>query len=325
MAPSTVTTYKAFASERAIGNPAGVIILPNPSDETAYDQNAEFPYGIFPPASKLQEIATKLDYPMTAFAVPLSQSINSPDAPHFAVRWFNPSNEAPLCGHATLALSQHLFTTLTNPPQTLRYLTRLHGIVSASLYQSPFEDVKLVGIEFPELLDLPALSQADKRWGQLRKLFEQSTGSQWEGHSEPVGVFEADQYLLLEYSPELDLRGLVIDPTKLVSLNKFIYIFQISTASTEHIHTRVINAFGDHVAEDVATGSAHRAIIPHALSNAETTARLNQYHPGFSDNTLKCLQQSREGGELTVEWLRDVKAVRIMGEAVLVGEDNIEI
>jgi hypothetical protein len=61
------------------------------------------------------------------------------------------------------------------------------------------------------------------------------------------------------------------------------------------------------------------------LSNPETTARLNQYHPGFSGNTLKCLQQSREGGELTVEWLRDVKAVRIMGEAVLVGEDNMEI
>lgn len=73
------------------------------------------------------------------------------------------------------------------------------------------------------------------------------------------------------------------------------------------------------------TGSAHRAIIPHALSNAETTARLKQYHPDFSGNILKCLQQSREGGELTVEWLRDVKAVRIMGEAVLVGEDNIEI
>ncbi|UZP42966.1 hypothetical protein NXS19_010782 [Fusarium pseudograminearum] len=72
---STVTTYKAFASERAIGNPAGVIILPNPSDETAYDQNADFPYGIFPPASKLQEIATKLDYPMTAFAVPLANPL----------------------------------------------------------------------------------------------------------------------------------------------------------------------------------------------------------------------------------------------------------
>ncbi|KAL6914714.1 hypothetical protein FSST1_012474 [Fusarium sambucinum] len=321
MASSTVTIYNAFASDRAIGNPAGVIILPA-SDAAQYNPNAEFPYDIFPPASNLQEIATKLNYPMIAFAVPLNQSNDSPD---FAVRWFNPSNEAPLCGHATLALSQHLFSTLTNPPQTLKYLTRLHGIVSASLYQSPFEDTKLVGIEFPELLDLPAVRQKDNRWGELRKLFEQATGSQWDGRSEPVGLFEADQYLLLEYSPEVDLRGLVIDPRKLSSLDKFIYIFQISTASSEHIHTRVVNVIGDHIAEDVATGSAHRAIIPHALSNAETTARLKQYHPDFSGNILKVLQQSREGGELTVEWLRDAKAVSIMGQAVPVGEDNVQI
>ncbi|KAM0413201.1 hypothetical protein ACHAPD_008288 [Fusarium lateritium] len=338
MASSTVTIYNAFASDRAIGNPAGVIVLPA-SDATQYNPNAEFPYEIFPPASNLQEIATKLNYPMIAFAVPLNPS--NKDTPRFAVRWFNPSNEAPLCGHATLALSQHLFSTLPNPPQTLRYLTRLHGIVSASLYRSPFEDTKLVGIEFPELLDLPTVRQKDNRWGELRKLFEQATGSQWEGRSEPVGLFEADQYLMLEYTPELDLRGLIIDPRKLASLNKFIYIFQISTASSEHIHTRVVNVIGDHIAEDVAvsqvhlplvnladyrkTGSAHRAIIPHVLSNAETTARLRQYHPDFSGNILKCFQQSRDGGELTVEWLRDVKAVRIMGKAVQVGEDNVQI
>lgn len=73
------------------------------------------------------------------------------------------------------------------------------------------------------------------------------------------------------------------------------------------------------------TGSAHRAIIPHALSNPETTARLNQYHPDFSGNTLKVLQQSKEGGQLTVEWLRDTKSVRIMGKAVRVSENSVDI
>jgi predicted PhzF superfamily epimerase YddE/YHI9 len=218
MVSSSITTYNAFASEKVLGNPAGVILL-EPRDETKYDKNAGFPYGIFPPASNLQEIATKLDLPMIAFAVPLNPPNDSPDAPHYAVRWFNPVNEAPLCGHATLALSQHLFSTLQNPPQTLKYLTRLHGIVSASLHQSPFEDAKLVGIEFPELLDLPTVSQSSNRWGEVRDLFEQATGSKWEGKGEPVGLFEADEYLLLEYSPEIDLKGLTIDPHKLVSLS----------------------------------------------------------------------------------------------------------
>lgn len=47
------------------------------------------------------------------------------------------------------------------------------------------------------------------------------------------------------------------------SLNKFIYIFQISTALTEHIHTRVINAIGDHVAEDVAVSKLPFTCQPH--------------------------------------------------------------
>lgn len=215
MSSTTLTAYNAFASDKAQGNPAGVVVLPAPTDSPEYSKDAEFPYEIFPPASKLQELATKLGYPMIAFAVPLKPGN---DAPDYAVRWFNVSHEGPLCGHATLALSQHLFSTLPNPPQTLRYLTRLHGVISASLHQSPFTDEKLVGIEFPELLDLPAVSKSSDRWEELKGLFQEATGSKWEGQGEPVGLFDLDQYLLLEYSPELDLKGLTIDPQKLVSL-----------------------------------------------------------------------------------------------------------
>ncbi|KAF5976979.1 phenazine biosynthesis [Fusarium coicis] len=323
MTSLTKTTYQAFASARAQGNPAAVIILPKPGS-AAQDSNGEFPYDLFPPASKLQETAKSINLPMTAFALPLDPENESAKA-HYAVRWFNPVNEAPLCGHATLALSQHLFSTLPNAPQTLRYLTRLHGVASASLKQSPFEDAKLVGIEFPELLDLPAVSKDSKRWDVLKGLFEAASGSRWEGRGEPVGVFEQDQYFMLEFSPELDLKALKFDASKLAPLNGFIYIFQVSTSPSEHIHTRVINCIGGNNHEDAATGSAHRALIPHVLSNAETTARLKQHHPDFTGNTLRSLQQSKEGGELTVEWLRDTKTVRIMGNASRADETSIEI
>ncbi|KLP21999.1 Uncharacterized protein LW94_2525 [Fusarium fujikuroi] len=323
MTSLTKTTYQAFASARAQGNPAAVIILPK-SDASPKDDNGAFPYELFPPASKLQETATSINLPMTAFALPLDPENESAKA-HYAVRWFNPVNEAPLCGHATLALSQHLFSTLPNAPQILRYLTRLHGVASASLNQSPFEDAKLVGIEFPELLDLPAVAKDSKRWGELKGIFEAASGSKWEGQGEPVGVFEQDQYFLLEFSPELDLKALEFDASKLASLNGFIYMFQVSTSPSEHIHTRVINCIAGNNHEDAATGSAHRAIIPHVLSNAETTARLKQHHPDFTGNTLRSLQQSKEGGELTIEWLRDTKTVRIMGNALRTGETSIEI
>ncbi|KAF4343763.1 phenazine biosynthesis [Fusarium beomiforme] len=323
MSSLTKTIYQAFASERAEGNPAAVIILPKPESSTK-DGSEDFPYELYPPASKLQETATKINLPMTAYVLPLDPENESAKA-HYAVRWFNPANEAPLCGHATLALSQHLFSTLPNAPQTLRYLTRLHGIASASLYQSPFEDTKLVGIEFPELVNLPAVAKDSQRWGELKNLFEGATGSKWEAEGEPVGVFEQDQYFLLEFNPKLDLKSLKFDASKLASLNAFIYMFQISTSPSEHIHTRVVNCISGNNHEDAATGSAHRAIIPHVLSNADTTARLKQYHPDFTGDALRIWQQSKEGGELTVEWVRDTKTVRIMGQALRTGESSIEI
>ncbi|KAF4993478.1 hypothetical protein FGRMN_6484 [Fusarium graminum] len=318
------TTYNAFSSASAQGNPAGVIILPKPDKTTTYDSDGDFPYDLFPPASRLQEIATALDHPMTAFALPLNLLNESSETPQYAVRWFNLTNEAPLCGHATLALSYQLFNTIPNPPKTLRYLTRLHGLVSASLYQSPFEDTKLVGIEFPELV-LSPVTRKSSRWAEIKRVFDQASNPGWQGEGEPVGVFEQKGYLLVEYSPDLNLKALRIESQKLVSLRASIYMFQISKNSSEHIHSRVYNTYGDRVPEDIATGSAHRAIVPHALSHPETLARLRQYHPAFKGNTVRSLQQSKEGGELTIEWLQDLQSVRIMGKVTRVGESNVQI
>lgn len=216
MTSQIATTYNAFSSASAQGNPAGVIILPKPGQTSTYEREGEFPYEVFPPASKLQEISTGLGHPMTAFALPLNLSNESPEAPQYAVRWFNLTQEAPLCGHATLALSHHLFNTLPNTPKTLRYLTRLHGIVSASLYPSPFENMNLVGIEFPEL-KLSPVAKDTQRWENLKNLFDQACNPQWEGSGEPLGVFEQSGYLLIEYSPNLDLKALQIDSSELVS------------------------------------------------------------------------------------------------------------
>jgi hypothetical protein len=72
------------------------------------------------------------------------------------------------------------------------------------------------------------------------------------------------------------------------------------------------------------TGSAHRAIIPHALGNPETRARLDAYHPKHEADTLRVAQQSPEGGELVVKWLREEGRVRIMGKVTLVGDKTVE-
>ena len=80
------------------------------------------------PDSTKQKIATEMNLSETAFVVPakLSSALSIQDAPgaqggniggidvfktmsRFSLRWFTPTSEVPLCGHATLAAAVVLF------------------------------------------------------------------------------------------------------------------------------------------------------------------------------------------------------------------------
>lgn len=71
----------AFTTEEFAGNPAGVVLDARGLSE-----------------SKMQMIARELAMPETAFVLP--PGIRSAD---MQIRWFSPSVEIPLCGHATIA------------------------------------------------------------------------------------------------------------------------------------------------------------------------------------------------------------------------------
>jgi predicted PhzF superfamily epimerase YddE/YHI9 len=76
----------AFTDTPYKGNPAGICIL----DE-------------YPPDSKLQSIAKYYGWSEIAFVRRLGGS-------SFYIRWFSPNDEAPLCGHATLAAAHIIFS-----------------------------------------------------------------------------------------------------------------------------------------------------------------------------------------------------------------------
>jgi PhzF family phenazine biosynthesis protein len=83
------------------GNPAGVCLL-------AKDI----------PDSTKQKIATELNHPVTAFLLPKESSSSSSDVfstcKRFQIRWFTPTVEDPLCGHATIASASVLFARRNN-------------------------------------------------------------------------------------------------------------------------------------------------------------------------------------------------------------------
>src|SRR2546430_8562205 len=73
-----IVQVDAFASRPFSGNPAGVCVLPAPRDERW-----------------MQNVAAEMNLAETAFL--------HPENGGYRLRWFTPTVEMALCGHATLA------------------------------------------------------------------------------------------------------------------------------------------------------------------------------------------------------------------------------
>src|SRR3954451_7565089 len=76
----------AFTDHAFAGNPAGVAILDAPAD-----------------ATWMLNVAAEMNVAETAFLVPQGGG-------RYRLRWFSPSVEIELCGHATLASAHTLWT-----------------------------------------------------------------------------------------------------------------------------------------------------------------------------------------------------------------------
>ncbi|MER5395020.1 PhzF family phenazine biosynthesis protein [Saccharopolyspora sp. NPDC002686] len=76
----------AFTDTAFTGNPAGVVLLDSPAEE-----------------SWMQSVAAELRHSETAFVV-----VAGPEGEPKPLRWFTPTTEVPLCGHGTLATAHVL-------------------------------------------------------------------------------------------------------------------------------------------------------------------------------------------------------------------------
>jgi PhzF family phenazine biosynthesis protein len=81
----SIIQVDAFTATPFQGNPAAVCILPAPKDP-----------------QWMQQVAREMNLSETAFVIPGDRG--------FDLRWFTPTTEVPLCGHATLASAHALWT-----------------------------------------------------------------------------------------------------------------------------------------------------------------------------------------------------------------------
>src|SRR5919206_1595038 len=105
-APQRFTQVDAFTARPFTGNPAAVCVLPAAK-----------------PDEWMQEVAREMNLAETAFLVRRDDG--------FGLRWFTPTIEVDLCGHATLASAHVLWEEHhLDPDSVARFHTR-SGILSA--------------------------------------------------------------------------------------------------------------------------------------------------------------------------------------------------
>lgn len=260
-----ITVVDAFTKKAFGGNPAGVCLL---EEEL--------------PKELMQQIASEMNLSETAFVLRTS------NPGEFNLRWFTPTLEIDLCGHATLASSFWMLRSgWVNPGELMRFKTRSGELRVRADAQGITMDFPLL----PTYLDVhPKFSieffgKKVIQAAQLRK--------NW----------------ILELESEDDVRTVIPD-FGIIAENSEEGII-ITAAGTGEFDI-VSRFFGPNVGvpEDPVTGFAHCALMDY------WNQKTGKIH-------LKAYQASRRGGSLEIEKHDD--RVFLKGNAVEVLTGTIQL
>src|SRR6266576_3668319 len=223
-----IVQVDAFASRPFSGNPAGVCVLPAPHDERW-----------------MQDVAAEMNLAETAFLHPENEG--------YRLRWFTPTVEMALCGHATLASAHVLWEEgHLAADQQARFHTQ-SGLLTADHAGNWIE------LDFPATPPAPAAAPPGLA-AALR------VGTRWIGRSK----FD----YLVEVDSEDVVRGLKPDLAALerVDARGIIVTSRATTPGFDFVSRFFAPQSG--VPEDPVTGSAHCALAPYwseRLHRAELT------------------------------------------------------
>lgn len=270
-------TVDAFASGLFRGNPACVVE----------------PFNAWPEAAWMQAVAMENNQSETAFLLRTDQ----PD--RFGLRWFTPTTEVPLCGHATLASSHVLFHELGLEADAVVFETRQSGHLivyrKGPLYEMDFPALPPSRVEAPG-----ALVQS------LTKALGAEPVEIWSGHYGVVVLDSAETVRNLK--PDIAaLEKIVLD---LAEERGNLVVCAASDSPDVDVIDRFF-APGSGVDEDPATGSAHCILAPlYASKLGRPAVRFFQAFPG-------------RGGEIETELKGD--RVRLRGRAITFAESRIRV
>jgi len=252
----------AFADGPFTGNPAAVC-----------------PLDAWLPDDVMQAIAAENNLSETGFFVP--------EGEFYRLRWFTPTTEVDLCGHATLASAFVVFRWLSPERTSVTFQTNQAGPLTVA------RDGDLLTLDFPARPPTPcAMSEA----------LVAGLGQR------PAALLAARDYLAV-YDRADDVAALAPDFAALAALDRFAVIATApGTGRIDFVSRFFAPAQG--VDEDPATGSSHCTLIPY------WAARLGK-------NRLEARQLSRRGGALSCTLNGD--RVTIAGRALPYLEGTITV
>jgi PhzF family phenazine biosynthesis protein len=252
----------AFTDTVFTGNPAGVV-----------------PLDRWPDDAFMQRIAFENGLAETAFFVKTGEN-------RYHLRWFTPSAEVDLCGHATLATAFVVFTQLGASDDVLTFESRSGPLLVTRLADGRLE------LDFPSRPAVPASPPI---------ALIQGLGAT------PVYYAQAQANLAV-FNNAADVRALRPDFAALATLEQYGTIVTAPGEDCDFVSRFFAPGVG--VPEDPVTGSAHCVLTPY------WAARLGK-------KRLHARQVSARGGELWCEQAGD--RVKISGYAVLYLKGTIEV
>jgi PhzF family phenazine biosynthesis protein len=262
--PLPIYHVDAFADRPFAGNPAAVCLLPGPAD-----------------AKWMQNVALEMNLAETAFLHPEEQG--------YRLRWFTPSVEVDLCGHATLASAHVLWETgLLAPEHQARFYTR-SGLLTATLKAGAIE------LDFPAEPETSTAAPIELLDG-LR--------------TQPVYVGKNRFDFLVELASEDSVRNLTPDLNLLVKLAVRGVIVTSRAATPDYDFVSRFFAPQTGVPEDPVTGSAHCCLGPY-------------WQQRLGKNAMTGLQVSARAGIVRVRMVGN--RVKLGGKAVTVVAGELQV
>jgi PhzF family phenazine biosynthesis protein len=257
----TLTTVDAFTDRPFAGNPAAVCVLDAPA-----------------PVAWMQLVAREMNLSETAFLHPID------GGPRWRLRWFTPTVEVDLCGHATLATAHVLWEEGRLAPEAVAEFETRGGLLAARRADDWIE------LDFPaKPIDRPVTAPAELA------AFSEALGASI------VSAGRSRSDALVELADEQAVRDLAPDFGRIRAIPARGVIATAPSSDPDFDFVSRFFAPAVGVDEDPVCGSAHCVLGPF------WSARLGR-------DTLRARQVSPRGGVLRLRLSGD--RVAISGQAV---------